>query len=326
MALKRKRDLTITTAVTAGAPVTINIPRNLEHHVLWLQGGDANGMLLATMITQVQVLVNSKVQRTMTGQQLNDLNALNGSAFDESPLQNTTTGATIQPGNAGYIGVLGIYLAELWRKLLGDQEFFAWGTGNINSFQLQLTINAAAATPFLSAWAEYANPLATVTTNGVAKTVPVPMGVIAKWFAPLIPVNGIQQKIDNLPLEDAYQSVHFFDPAYFYGGAITVAKPGGFGNNPPNACGIKKVTVSVNGNVIHERTKSENDASLIARGLYPNATRYDWVADADDIIASALAMDVFMGQKVVEFLIVLDLWDGTARNIPCIAVRNGPPE
>ena len=326
MALKRKRDLTITTAVTAGQQVTINIPRNLEHHVLWLSGSDSTGMALATMITQAQVLLNGKVQRTMTGQQLNDLNALNGSGYDEDALQNTTTGATIAVGNAGYIGTIAIYFAELWRKLLGDQEFFAWGTGNINSFQLQLTIAGGANAPFLNAWAEYANPLATVTTNGVSKTVPVPIGVIAKWFAPLIPVNGIQQKIDNLPLQDAYQSIHFFDPAYFYSGAITVTKPGGFGAGVPNACGIKKVTVSVNGNVIHERTKSENDKSLIARGLYPNATRYDWVADADDIISSALAMDVFMGQKVVEFLITLDLWDGTARNIPTITVRNGPPE
>lgn len=325
MALKRKRDLTITTAVTAGQPVTINIPRNLEYHVIYLQGSDDNGLALASMVTTVEVLVNSKTQRVFTLQQLNDLNALNGSPFDESAIQNSA-GATPAIGTAGYLGCIGIYFAELWRKLLGDQEFFAWGTGNVNSFQLKINIASTAVNPKLTAWAEYAVPLANVTVNNVQKTVPVPIGVIAKWFAPVIPINGTQQKIDNLPLKDAYQSIHFFDPAYLYNGAITVAKPGGFGNGPANACGIKKLTISVNGNVIHERTKGENDASLIARGMYPNATRYDWVADADDIIASALAMDVFQGQPVTEFLLTLDLWDGSARNIQAITVRNGAPE
>src|SRR5690348_5945828 len=70
-------------AIAAGQTATCILELGKRYHVIWLELSDTNGVTLASgnLIGEIRVLLNGKVQRRMTGVELNALNSLNGPAY-----------------------------------------------------------------------------------------------------------------------------------------------------------------------------------------------------------------------------------------------------
>lgn len=85
--------------------------------------------------------------------------------------------------------------------------------------------------------------------------------IIAKWKRNTPPCTGLESQLDNLPqlLKDRLQHLRISDPT---GAAITA------------------VELTVDGEVIFDRTKVRNDRDLVRAGLFPVAGHFDIVPDA----------------------------------------------
>jgi hypothetical protein len=288
--VKRITPLPAANAVAAGQTATLDIPVGPRYHVIWLVIANAATEAFTSILGDIRLKVNGKVQRTMSAAQLDALNKLNGSIY----------GAIAVDGGGGAITEtrLPIYLAEPWRKQVQAVDGLAWATGDLATFQVELDLLANVSAPTIRAYAEVDNSVVTGKDNTSRQA---PLGVISKWFRTNIPITGTTQEIQTFPKRDNYQALSFFDP-----------------NGGGTACLISDIEVDVENFMIRKVSKLDNDATLTVREMTPAATRFDLVFDHDDILNSALPMVNANKERVQDFQVKLTLSDGTPRNIPCI--------
>jgi len=131
-------------SVAAGKKAVCNLPLGLRYHTITLELGNnavaANG--IADLVDDIVVKINGKPQRIATGDQINQLNAVNGAAH-----MLTATGVD---GQATRRLRLPIHFAEPWRKSVNEVQALALRANGIDSFQLEVNMKAGLAAPLLS--------------------------------------------------------------------------------------------------------------------------------------------------------------------------------
>ena len=269
--------------MVASGTAVCNLPIGPRYHTLQISG---TGTSATTHIAEMRLKVNGKVQRVMTYAELQAINILNGSIYG---VQGTTTFQ------------LPIFLAEPWRKSNRDQDLLAWGTGNLDSFQLEIDITSSAPTT-LGVIAQIDNSI--VQQDG--RSVQQPMGLITKWDRVQLPLTGTSPDygLASFPIRDNYQSIHITDS----GGTFA------------------SYSLKVDNFVVREVTKSENDSLLTHYGMTPVSGRLDIVFDHDDFLNSALPTQGPDGRRIQDLKLSLVSGTATARNLSTIYQRIGLAE
>jgi hypothetical protein len=146
MPTKRKIQLNNISAVAASGTATLEVPLSFGRmQYLQLQHGYTAGTntvaAAMTNITEIRIVVNGTVVRTMSGTELRDQNLLHGTGYDCTGVPNTAPGVCIP-----------IFFVEPWRKDVRDQDALAWPSVGMESFQIEVVLGAAS-TPTLRAFA-----------------------------------------------------------------------------------------------------------------------------------------------------------------------------
>ena len=294
MSVKRFVQAKRVTGVQVGKTATLDLPIGPRYHTIRLTASDTAGETVTSIIDEMRLKINGKVERTMTADDLNQLNLLMGSIYG------LHAAGTAAIGNNGYAEILPIFFAEPWRKDLTAQDGLAWNTGNLSTFQLEIDVKAAAAGASLSALAEVDT---SIITSGTSAGQPNPIGKITLWEKLQIPVNGSPSECGQnfKDLSGYLQQISFFDS------------------------NITKVEIKVNDFLIREATKQENDSILVERGMSPVSGRFDVVFDHDDVLDSALPLTNSGGVTISDVSVRLTLSDSTPRNIETIIHRFDAP-
>jgi len=250
MTLRKKLLPTFNNPV-AGQTATINLTLGQKIHTIWLAIGDGVGLTFDTVVNEIRLLVNGKVQRRMLASELNAINSLNGTIYAAQ-----TSGTLANPAYRTY---LPIFLAEPWRKTNQEAAALAWNLAGptVASASLEVDIAAGMVAPVISGWYEWSPP-----DGG--------LGAITKWIRQTFGASGTEQDFNSLTRGDFYHAIHLFPPT------------GGY---------VDKVRLTADGVIFQDVINAlENQVMLINRGLNPDLSggRFDLVLDADDPINSAL--------------------------------------
>ena len=250
MTLRKKLLPTFNNPV-AGQTATINLTLGQKIHTLWLAIGDGVGLTFDTVVNEIRLLVNGKVQRRMLASELNAINSLNGTIYAAQ-----TSGTLANPAYRTY---LPIFLAEPWRKTNQEAAALAWNLAGptVASASLEVDIASGMTSPVISGWYEWSPP-----DGG--------LGAITKWIRQTFGASGTEQDFNSLTRGDYYHAIHLFKPT---------------------GANVDKVRLTADGVIFQDVINAlENQAMLINRGLNPDLTegRFDLVLDADDPINSAL--------------------------------------
>lgn len=183
-------------AVAAGQTAVINIPTTGSYHAIVLKyltatAGLATQANVEAEIEEIRLKINGKVQRTLSARQLFDINSYHGIA-------------PIPGGAAGVYMPLPIYFSEPWRRSVQGEDLLAWHMGDVETFQIEVDIAAAAASPQLVALADREE--SPVDNTGR----PVPMGPIVKWKRFVLQPSAVGvYNAHDLPKNDSYFAMHF---------------------------------------------------------------------------------------------------------------------
>lgn len=181
--VRRVTEIPSFNGVAAGQTPTLDLPRDRRYHSIMLYyKTNANQATIESDINRIRVKVDGKVQRVYTPAELYAMLALNGVGFE--------------PGR------IPIFFSEPWRSTAAspnDEDAFAWGMQNVDTFQLEVELASGATSPALDGIVEHDNiqqPL-----EGIIKvkrrTVPVAStGVIT---------------VTDLPKNDSYLRLHAFE-------------------------------------------------------------------------------------------------------------------
>lgn len=168
-------------SVGAGQTPVLSVNTNYTLHTLKIDyeenGVFANQAAMEAALTEIRLIVNGKVQRSHSAAQLIALNAFHGTAFKD--------------------GEIVIHFSEPWRTTEAHQDFFAWGQGDVQTFEIEIDIASGTVAPVLSeARAEI--------TRDVR-----PLGAIVKYKHHSIQVSAAGE-VEWHPLkQDAYFAMHF---------------------------------------------------------------------------------------------------------------------
>jgi hypothetical protein len=220
----------------------------------------------------------------MSAVQLHALNTFNGANFGPFPgeVPNTAPGVSFP-----------IYFAEPWRQDVVDMDRLAWQTRNWTSFQIEVDIPAAIASASaitLVAWA--------IVDDFYDEKYPVQP--IVKWVRHSVAAAGTVQDISTIDRKDWLQQVTIYDAS---GGGV-----------------VSKVTMRVDGNILHELTAAANRAVNYQNGMLPVANRYDLVLDHDGLLSSAVNLN---GAKDLTFTVESSSMSGS---LVAIVQRIGAPD
>jgi len=277
--------------VAASKTAIIDVPCGQRFHYIVLQHGYASGTntiaAAATNISEIRVLVNSRVQRVVSGTQLRDMNLLNGTQYDSvtGEVPNTSPGVSF-----------GIFLAEPWRNSPADQDALAWATAGWQTFQIQVDLGAAS-TPTLVAYA--------VVDDFVPAAGSTP-GIV-KWIRSSITASGTSMDIPTLDRRDWLQQISLYEDSG--------------GSNAATSVTFKRNSVT-----LHELSAASNKALLTQYGMTPAASGrtagiYDMVLDHDGLLGSAVPLD---GAR--DTLLTIAAGGAMSGTIVAIIQRLGPPE
>jgi hypothetical protein len=277
--------------VGASKTALIEVPIGKRYHYIMLQHGYSAGTNTIagamTNISEIRVKVNGRVQRTISGTQLRDMNILNGvhatSNFDSTGVPNTAPGVSVP-----------IYFAEPWLNDEASQDALAWATSNWSSFQIEVDLGAAS-TPTLVAWA--------VVDDLVVQGTPS----IVKWIRQSYGASGTQFDISTIDRRDWLRQISIY--------------PDSGASNQPTP-----VTLRKDGVILHELSFSANVALLTNYEMQPSATGrtaniYDLVLDHDGLLGSAVNMD---GTR--DITLTIQAASAQSGTTTIIVQRLGPPE
>jgi len=255
---KQLRDWKGVPATTVGATqnVVVTCPLNKGDrvHVIWLEVGDNAGTTLGTLaapllLSSMRLIVNDKVQREATIQELNELNKRNNSPGGQEYTVKTSGVAA----NAAYRTRIPIFLAERWRKgfvvdkrtglTVPESYLTAWNLAgeDFESAKIELEIVPGIAAPSITGFYEYDQAVG-------------PLGDIVKWKRQNLGVNSSPAEIaeELSRISGQYQSIHLFPTSdNKYVTSVNMTRNNGY---------IRK-----------DITRFQNDAMLIAAGMNPTA-------------------------------------------------------
>lgn len=170
--------------VGAGQKATLELPVGaVKYHAIQLNYGTATagGPTRANMeaeLTEIQIKLNGKAQRTFSAKQLFDINAVNGITVND--------------------GFLWIWFSEPWQRSAQGEDTLGWGTADIATFTIEATIDGGATNPTLEA---------RLLVDEIAEV----MGPIVKWRRHNVNVSATGlRNVTNLPKIDAYYALHAF--------------------------------------------------------------------------------------------------------------------
>ncbi len=332
MSLKRVSQLPAFNGIPAagvGGTATIDLPVGPRYKAITLCVKDSNNAALATIVNDIRVLVNGKVQRTFSADQLDRINSRNAKAFIGTPFSDGTDttvfvaatsaaspviSATLfgsvrgitQAAEANFnlfkdssnVNRISINFSEIWRPP-GVGGALAWATGGLASFQLEVDIKTGAGTVTMTGFAEVDKAL--VTVAGLNKQTDQQLGNIVKWIRTSVPVTGTTVNWGNFPRKSGVlQAVHLYDAS----------------------AAITNVQVKADNYEWRNLTWNENAYLMAQNGMTPHASWYDIEMDYDDVPEGAgLILD---GIQDLQHNITLS--DGTARNLTAICEILGPAE
>jgi hypothetical protein len=293
--IKTRAPLRNISAVAASKTVVIEVPCGPRYHAIILQHGYSAGTntaaAAATNISEIRVKVNGRVQRTMSGTQLRDMNLLNtthpGTAsqvwYDCTGVPNTAPGVSFP-----------LFFAEPWRADARDRDALAWPTNGWQSFQVEVDVGAAS-TPTL---------IATAITDELKVN---QQPGIMKWIRQSWNASGTSFDITTIDRRDWVCQISLY--------------PDSGGSNVAS-----KVIFRKDGQVLHEMGTLANLALLAQMGMMPIATGRtgnitDLVFDHDDLLGSAIPMD---GARDV--VLTVEAGSAMSGTITGIIQRLGPPE
>ena len=297
--VKRRIQLRNVANVAATKTALIDLPCGPRYHAVFLEHGFTGGtntILGATLnILEIRVKINGRVQRTMSGTQLRDINLLQGTGYDGNGTPNAAPGVCLP-----------IFFAEPWRKSPADQDALAWPSAGFSSFQIEVDLGAAGSPTLVAS--------AAVDDMQVNK-----LTGIVKWLRQSFAASGQSLDISTIDRRDWLQEISLY-PANYSPGLTVVATPATAGTL------ASKVTLRKDGLILHELTASANLGLNANYGMLPSQTYrgpgiYDLVLDHDDLLGSAVQMDAARD-------IVLTVESGTAMSgtLTAIVQRFGPPE
>jgi len=275
-----------------GETATQTNPLGARYHAIQQTISDTAGEHADVIVNECRVLVNGVAQRTFGLDELDHLNGLHGAEFQKQ------AAGTAAVGNPGYAEIITILFAQLYRKEVIYQEMSAWGTGGLSSFTLEYDLAGKAGTNIVN----IARVDQSLIQNGSA-TVQQPLGLIEKWYRSPVNITGVEKQIIDIPLNRGdLIGLSFFD------------------------ANIASIQIKLNEVIVYDMTKQQNDADLVAHGMFPTADVFDVVFDADDILTNILPLTQFNGLPVSSLEVNLTLSDGTPRNINLIRQVWGRPD
>lgn len=240
--------------------VIVECPVGPRYHTILLglayTGGTNTAYAACASINQLRVKVGGRIQREMTGQQLYDMNTLNGVDYGGYGTPNSVAGT----GNNG--AIIPIHFAEPWRKNPVDQDSLAWATAGWPSMQLEIELADRAAGEFVAhAVIDGFQPKNEAMIMKVIRT--------ASAAGTVYDFNGIDRR-------DWLSQISIY-PASGTNAAVVSAT-------------FKKDNV-----IVHEGTRGMAAGRSLAWGMAPAATSrsacLDLVFDSDDMLGSALNMN-----------------------------------
>ena len=188
MTLRRAIPLPAFTNVVAGSTATLDLPVDRRYHHIMLEYRQGAGGTLATeaqilaQVEEIRININGVTQRKFTPAKLFSMLKTEGYA----------------PG-AGFIP---IYFSEPWRRTTSGEDNLAWNmNGNASTFQIEVDLAPAAATPKLGGYQ---------STDQVAG----PLQGIKRFTNMTVPIVAVgDYTLTQLPLDGAYQRIHCFETA-----------------------------------------------------------------------------------------------------------------
>jgi hypothetical protein len=275
----------------AASTATIELPIGQRYHSLHLVIKDVTAVAVDTvmaLISQIRVKVNGRVQRTVSGDELEDLNALNGAGY----------GAR----DNGDLVVAAIYFAEPWRKDARDQDALAWPTrwqgGAFESFQVEIDFTAANNAVNVQAFA--------IVDNFVPASSPQ----ICKWLRQTFASSGTSLEITTIDRRDFLTQITTWKDA----SARTQSRA----TLRVNGQILHELTQDANLGLLTQYAMSPAGAS---RGG-GTAVGYDLVLDHDDLLGSAANMN-----GASDISLTIDATGGAMTGtIIAVIQRIGPPE
>lgn len=247
-------------AVGAGQTATLDLSTGLRYNKITLNyergGAAATQAQMISDIEEVRIKVDGKVQRIFSAAQLFDYNSIDGYSVTS--------------------GFLDIYFAEPHRRSANGEDALAWGTANVQTFQMEIDIAAGAVSPVLSASMEVDD----ANTN---------MGPIVKWRRRNVSVSGA-----------GLISVTDFDKLNAYYSILAYSTD------------INAIALKLDQNEKVDATVAELNNLYSAHGVAPPAGTTLLAFDYDGRVSSALALKDSTGRMVSEFLLQFDMAAATS--------------
>lgn len=256
MAEKQRIELRAVSNVAASKVALIDIAPGDRFHSIIFQHGYASGTNTiagaVANIVLVEVLVDGRVQRSHTGQELRDAMLLQGRDSVAGEVPNTAPGVSFA-----------INFAESERKDSADQDFLAWVTKDFKKFQVRITLGAAS-TPTLVAYAV------------VDQFLPKVYGYVT-IDRQQVPAGGVRFDVNNIDRKGLLQQISIY--------------PDSGASNKPSRVTLR-VDGQVKHEFTYEANRKilqDNDMTPAASGRTANV--YDLVCDHDDLLNSGIKLD-----------------------------------
>lgn len=261
-------------AVGAGQTATLNIPLGPTYHridLIYKESGTlANEATLKAGINDVRVKIGGRAQRTHSAAQILEIEQFYGMTFAA--------------------GHLPLFFAEPWKRTTQGEDFLAWGTQDVPTFQIEVDIDAGATAPTLEAYAEISR-------------VPRALGVIKRMrrFFVGVTATGDRQVQDLPKVGTSYAALHCFETA-----------PGD----------IDSVLVEVDQTKVWDTPDHMANALYVDRGLVPQSGIFSVAFDFDRRVGSPLSMVKANGNTVSDFMVTATM--GAAANFTIVTEELGP--
>lgn len=208
------------TPAIAGEWTTLNVNLGRTYRSIGIEykesGVLATAATIATALEEVELVINGSVVRRETAAYIQMKQALIGKASND--------------------GYLDIDFAEEWANAIASQEYFALGSGDLNSIQLRIKIASGRTAPSIKA---------TARVNIEAQT--QPSGIIKKTSFVQVTVSATGTVNVALPRTENITALH------------------------AESSDIDSVKVTGENTVIFEQTKEQHENDLVGLGLTPQA-------------------------------------------------------
>ncbi|MEQ8585934.1 MAG: major capsid protein P2 [Thalassobaculaceae bacterium] len=260
-------------AVGAGQTATLDVPLGPTYHQIDLiyrsSGTLGNEATMKADIPDIRVKIAGKAQRTHSAAQVLEVNQFYGETTSD--------------------GVISLFFAEPWRRTPQGEDFYAWGTADVPTFQIEVDVASGALAPTLEAYA----------TISRARR---PLGAIKRMRRFVVPVTATGDvQVQNLPkIGTSYNALHMIETT---------------------AGDINSVLVEV------DQTKVWDTPAFLANSLYaqrdlvPQSGIFHVVFDYDKRAGSPLSMVKADGSVVSDFMVTANM--AVAANVTILTEETG---